>query len=153
MFTKFEPERKFIELLCKPENAKEVDAWIKSRDMSFYSIEYSITSVAGKHSKVQAFNPDFFIKISKGKITHYIVIETKADNDVSLENRAKNKYAKQHFENLNKELNLRNINEIYHFHFLSPSSFIVFFDHLRNGQLLKDEFVSEFETNLMEIED
>ena len=35
--------------------------------------------------------------------------------------------------------------DIYHFHFLSPSSYIVFFDHLRNGKLLEDKFTSELE--------
>lgn len=153
VFTKYEPERKFIEHLCKTENAKEIDAWVKSRDMGFYSIEYSITSVAGKHSKVQSFNPDFFIKINKKDITHYIIIETKADGDISAENKAKNKYAKQHFDNLNAELEARGIKEVYHFHFLSPSSYIVFFDHLRKGQLLKGEFRSELEAKLEEDEE
>ena len=150
VFTKFEPERKFIDHLCKTENTKEIEAWMKSRDMGFYSIEYSITSVAGKHSKVQAFNPDFFIKIKKKDITHFVIVETKYDGDVSPENKAKNKYAKQHFENLNTELEARGIKEVYHFHFLSPSSYIVFFDHLRKGQLLKDEFRSELEDKLEE---
>ena len=145
VFTKSEPERKFIDHLCKPENAKEIDAWIKSRDMSFYSIEYSITSVAGKHSKVQAFNPDFFIKIKKKDITHFVIVETKADGDISPENKAKNKYAKQHFENLNAELNARGIKEVYHFHFLSPNSYVIFFEYLHNGQLLDDKFKSDLE--------
>lgn len=153
VFTKFEPERKFIDHLCKTDNAKEIEAWMKSRDMGFYSIEYSITSVAGKHSKVQAFNPDFFIKIKKKDITHFVIVETKADSDISAENKAKNKYAKQHFENLNAELEARGIKEVYHFHFLSPSSYIVFFDHLRKGQLLKDEFRSELEAKLEDDED
>lgn len=150
VFTKYEPERKFVDHLCKSDNAKEIEAWIKSRDMGFYSIEYSITSVAGKHSKVQTFNPDFFIKVIKEDITHFIIIETKVDGDISPENKAKNKYGKQHFENLNLELEARGIKEIYHFHFLSPSSYIVFFDHLRKGQLLKDEFRSELEAKLEE---
>lgn len=148
VFTKFEPERKFIEHLCKNENAKEVEAWMKSRDMGFYSIEYSITSVAGKHSKVKAFNPDFFIKIKKKDITHFVIVETKADDDVSPENKAKLKYAKLHFQNLNGELNARKIKEVYHFHFLSPTDYIVFFEYLRNGQLLEGNFKSELENKL-----
>ncbi|MDZ4712937.1 MAG: DEAD/DEAH box helicase family protein [bacterium] len=148
VFTKFEPERKFIEHLCKTENAKEVEAWMKSRDMGFYSIEYSITSVAGKHSKVQAFNPDFFIKIIMKDITHFVIVETKADADVTQENKAKLKYAKLHFQNLNVELAARKIKEVYHFHYLSPSDYIVFFEYLRNGQLLEGNFKSELENNL-----
>lgn len=153
VFTKFEPERKFIDHICKTENAKAIEAWMKSRDMGFYSIEYSITSVAGKHSKVQAFNPDFFIKIKKKNITHFVIIETKADGDISPENKAKLKYATQHFENLNAELEARGIKEVYHFHFLSPNSYVVFFDHLRNGQLLEDKFRSDLEAKLKEEED
>lgn len=148
VFTKYEPERKFIDHLCKPENAKEIEAWMKSRDMGFYSIEYSITSVAGKHSKIQAFNPDFFIKIKKKDTTHFIIVETKADGDISPENKAKLKYARQHFETLNEELKTRKIKEVYHFHFLSPNSYIVFFDHLRNGQLLEGKFRSDLEDKL-----
>ena len=153
VFSNYEPERKFIEQLCREENAQKIVAWIKSRDMGFYSIEYSITSVAGKHSKIQAFNPDFFIKIKKKDITHFIIVETKADGDISPDNKAKLKYATQHFKNLNEELTARKIKEVYHFQFLSPNSYIVFFDHLRNGQLLEDKFRSDLEAKLEEDED
>jgi len=149
VFTKGEPERKFIEHLCKNENAKIIESWIKSRDMAFYSIEYSITSVGGKHSKIQSFNPDFFIKLTHKNQPHFIVVEIKADNDASDENKAKNKYAKLHFENLNAELKAKKIKELYHFHFLSPSSYVVFFDHLRNGKLMEDKFTSELELLLL----
>jgi len=67
--------------------------------------------------------------------------------------KAKNKYANQHFEDLNAEMKTRGIMEVYHFHFLSPSSYIVFFDHLRNGQLLSDKFKSEMELLLSADED
>ncbi|MBN1970069.1 MAG: DEAD/DEAH box helicase family protein [Candidatus Delongbacteria bacterium] len=149
IFTRGEPERKFIEHLCKNENAKLLESWIKSRDMSFYSIEYSITSVGGKHSKIQSFNPDFFIKLKSRDQQHYIVVEIKSDNDVNEDNKAKNKYAKLHFDNLNKELKAKNINEMYHFHFLSPNSYVVFFDYLRNGKLIEDKFTSELELLLL----
>jgi type III restriction enzyme len=149
VFAKGDPERKFIDHLCKSANTDKIEAWIKSRDMSFYSIEYSITSVAGKHSKVQTFNPDFFIKLSQNNTTHFIVIEVKSDNDISPENKAKLKYSKIHFETLNAELKTRQINEVYHFHFLSPNSYVVFFDYLRNGQLLSDKFMSEMDLLLI----
>jgi len=148
VFTNYEPERKFIDHLCKKENADHIAAWIKSRDMSFYSIEYSITSVAGKHSKIQSFNPDFIIKIKKKDTIHFVIVETKVDGDISPENEAKLKYAKQHFEILNDELETRKIKEVYHFHFLSPNSYIVFFDHLRNGRLLEGKFRSDLEDKL-----
>ena len=37
----YEPERKFVKGLLKEENSKAIDAWIKSPDVGFYSIEYS----------------------------------------------------------------------------------------------------------------
>lgn len=152
VFARYDPERKFIERLCKNENAQMIDAWIKSRDLGFYSIEYSMTTSAGKHSKTQTFNPDFFIKATQGKKTHFIVVEIKSDGDVSDENKAKLKYARQHFEDLNKELAEQSISQIYHFHFLSPNSYDVFFDALSNGYLLKDKFRSDLEDKLEEDE-
>lgn len=152
VFTNFEPERKFIEQLCKNENAKVIDAWIKSRDVGFYSIEYSITSIGGKHSKVQSYNPDFIIKITDKNITHFVVVEIKADNDVKPENKAKLKYGRQHFIDLNNELKNKKIKEIYHFYFLSPNSYHVFFDHLRNGNLIQNKFNSDLELKIDENE-
>ncbi|MDS1030540.1 DEAD/DEAH box helicase family protein [Bacillota bacterium LX-D] len=148
VFTKYEPERKFIESLCKQINASKLDAWIKSRDQGFYSIEYSITTTGGKHSKQQSFNPDFFIKISENEFDYFIVVEVKSDNDDSDENKAKYKYAKQHFNDLNEILEQNNIKQKYIFHFLSPNSFVEFFDYLRNGKLLKGEFRSDLDDKL-----
>lgn len=150
--TKYEPERKFIERLCKPENAQNIDAWVKSRDVGFYSIEYSMTSNAGKHSKTQTFNPDFFIKVTQGKKLHFVVVEIKSDGDVADENKAKLKYARLHFEDLNKELSEQSISQVYHFHFLSPNSYDVFFNALANGNMLKDKFRSDLEDKLEEEE-
>jgi type III restriction enzyme len=149
VFTKGEPERKFIKELCETENAKKIESWLKSRDMNFYSIEYSITSIGGKHSKIQSFNPDFFIKLDNGKIKHFVIIEIKSDGDVSDENKAKLKYGVQHFKDLNKELEKLKINEKYHFHFLSPNSYDVFFDHLRKGILKEFDFRSDLEDQLL----
>ena len=146
--TKYEPERKFTERLCKVENAQIIDSWIKSRDTNFYSVEYFITSDAGKHSKKKDFNPDFFIKVTQSKKTHFVVVEIKSDGDVADENKAKLKYARQHFDDLNKELSEQSISQVYHFHFLSPNSYDVFFDALANGNLLKDKFRSDLEDKL-----
>lgn len=148
VFTKSEPERKFVELLCKRENAEEISAWVKSRDQGFYSVEYSITLTGGKHSKQLTFNPDFIIKIIQLGIEVLIVVEIKADNDVSIENKAKLKYAKQHFSNLCNELEKQDVNQKYIFHFLSPSSYGEFFEYLRKGKLANNEFRSELEDKL-----
>lgn len=148
-FSKATPERTFIKELCETENAKKIKSWLKSRDMNFYSIEYSITSVGGKHSKIQSFNPDFFIKLENGKTKHFVIVEIKSDGDVSDENRAKLKYGVQHFKDLNRELEKLEIDEKYHFHFLSPNSYDVFFDHLRNGKLIQYDFKSDLEDKLL----
>lgn len=146
VFTNHTPERKFVELLCKNGNAAKIDSWMKSRGIGFYSIEYSFRP--GSHQKLGSFNPDFILKLTKMKTTHLVFVEIKADDDVSIENTAKLKYARQHFGNLNEELKTRRIKENYHFHFLSPNSYTVFFDHLRNGQLLEDRFKSDLEMKL-----
>lgn len=148
VFTKGDPERTFTELLYKKENANCIDAWIKSRDVGFYSIEYSITTIGGKHSKQNSFNPDYLIKVTKDDFIHFVIIEVKADNDISDENKAKLKYGNQHFFDLNTELRTKKINQEYHFHFLSPESYAVFFEYLRNGNLLNGEFKSDLEVQL-----
>jgi len=60
-FASYKPERDFIKRLVREETAKKIDAWIKSPDIGFYSVEYSWQK--GTHPKQGSFNPDFFIKI------------------------------------------------------------------------------------------
>lgn len=132
------PERKFIQGLIAEQTARAVDAWIKSLDIGFYSIEYSWRK--GEHPKQGSFNPDFFIK----KGNDIIVVEIKMDNDVSDENRAKLRYAKEHFERVN-ELQK---GQRYYFKFLSPGSFDLFFKALGNGAY--KDFKSELEAKLEE---
>jgi len=135
-FASYRPERKFIEGLTGYETAKAIDAWIKSLDVGFYSIEYSWRK--GEHPKQGSFNPDFFIK----KGNDIIVVEIKMDNDVSDENRAKLRYAKEHFEKVNdlqKE-------QRYYFKFFSPESFDLFFKALSDGTY--KDFKSELEAKL-----
>ena len=141
VITASKPERKFVELLCKRENADLLSAWIKSRDRNFYEIEYSC-KYGSSNSKTRKyfhdkFNPDFFLKINKEDITYYLIIEIKEDGDNSEENIAKYKYAVQHFEELNKKMKLQK--EKYIFHFLSPNGYDVFFNHLRDGSVLEDQ--------------
>ncbi len=134
----YEPERRFIRGLIADETARTIDAWIKSLDMGFYSIEYSWRK--GEHPKQGSFNPDFFIK----KGSHIIVVEIKMDDDVNDENRAKLRYAREHFERVNdlqKE-------QKYYFKFLSPASFDLFFKALGNGTY--KDFKSELEARLEE---
>lgn len=134
----YEPERKFIRGLVAEQTAKSIDGWMKSLDVGFYSIDYSWRK--GEHPKQGSFNPDFFIKIGQD----IIVVEIKMDNDVSDENRAKLRYAKEHFERIN---DLQN-EQKYYFKFLSPGSFDLFFKAVRDG--ICENFKSELEAKLEE---
>jgi len=132
----FRPEREFIKGLVTENNAQTLDSWFKSPDIGFYSIEYSWRK--GEHPKRGSFNPDFFIKIDK----NIVVIEIKMDNDISDENRAKLKYAREHFfkvNSLQKE-------QKYYFKFLSPESSDFFFKTLRENSY--KNFKSELEAKL-----
>jgi type III restriction enzyme len=149
VFTNAKPERDFVEYLCKKEIAEKIESWIKSRDRGFYQIEYSWRKAS--HQKVGNFNPDFIIKTKKDDFEYYIVIEIKSNRDDIDENKAKYKYAKEHFERLNQELEEQNIKQRYIFHFLSPNGYATFFEYLKNETLLKgqDKFRCELE-NLLE---
>jgi len=132
----YEPERRFIRGLTAEQTAKAIDAWIKSLDMGFYSIEYSWRK--GEHPKQGSFNPDFFIKVGND----IIVVEIKMDGDVSDENKAKLRYSKEHFARVN-ELQKEHR---YYFKFLSPGSYDLFFKALREKTY--KEFRSELEAKL-----
>lgn len=142
VITKGEPERRFVETLTSSKVCKEIDAWIKSRDVGFYSIEY--TWRKGEHRVPNSFNPDFFIKLKD----NIIVVEIKDDGDSSEENKAKYRWAKQHFEDLNNELKTEKIKQRYFFHFLSPESYPEFAEYLLDGRLLKGKFRSNLEDQL-----
>ena len=153
-----EPERKFVEYICKKDVAIQINSWIKSRDKGFYEIEYSL-KYGGKDSKTRkyahnTFNPDFFIKIIRDEIEYILVVETKADKDVSNENKAKYKFAKEHFDKLNNKLNELGIKQKYIFHFLSPNGYSEYFEYLKSGILLEDQskFRCELENLLEELE-
>ena len=64
VFTMQEPEKKFVSYLVSDDVAQKIDAWIKARDIGFYSIDYQ----KNRGAVFKGFNPDFFIKIGeKGK--------------------------------------------------------------------------------------
>lgn len=130
------PEREFVKNIIKEENAKIIDAWIKSKDTGFYSIDY--TWRKGEHPKNGQFNPDFFIKIRN----NILIIETKADKDISIENKGKIEYAKKHVSKLN-ELQDK---EKYYFWMISPADYESFFRKLRENNW--KDFVSSLELDL-----
>jgi len=139
ILTKQEPERKFVETISGSKVCEKIDAWIKSRDQNFYSIEYSWRK--GEHPTQANFNPDFFLKFGD----NIVVVEIKADGDDSDENKAKYRWAKNHFVMLNEELKKAKIKQRYFFHFLSPSSYAEFTEYVLDGRLFKGEFRSALE--------
>jgi type III restriction enzyme len=136
VFASYKPERDFIKRLVSEENAKYIDAWVKSPDIGFYSISYSWRK--GEHPKQGRFNPDFFIKIGQD----VLVIEIKADGDISDENGAELKYAREHFGRVNS----LQAEQRYYFKFLSPESYDLFFQRLREGKY--HDFMSTLEADL-----
>jgi type III restriction enzyme len=139
VFASYKPERDFIKRLVSEENAKFMDAWIKAPDMGFYSIEYSWRK--GEHPQQGGFNPDFFIKIGND----ILVIEIKQDGDLSAENKAKLRYAKEHFN----RLDTLQSKQRYYFKFLSPESYDLLFQRLREGKY--QDFTARLEAGLDEL--
>ncbi|MFO7761685.1 MAG: DEAD/DEAH box helicase family protein [Desulfobia sp.] len=120
-----EPEREFLFRLI--EHAKYINAWVKSPDTSFYSLDYEYWK-RGKDRVRRSFNPDFFISLSisdylllnkssqksaadrlrylqdKGVESITLVVEIKDDDDNSEATAAKEQFGKEHFKNLNSRL-------------------------------------------------
>jgi len=127
VLTHSEPEFRFVKRLVEQKNAEHMTAWIKSSDMGFYEIEYSYPR--GDFSKRGTFNPDFFLCLG----SDILVVEVKGDEEIenpSTENRGKRTAALAHFDCLNR---LQKDSQ-YHFTFISPKDYDVFFDHLRQGK-------------------
>jgi len=139
VLTKQEPERKFVETLVKSPLCEKLDGWIKSRDMGFYSVEYAWRK--GEHPTQGNFNPDFFLKIGN----NIVVVEIKSDGDDSEENKAKYRWAKKHFEDLNEELKKNKIKQRYFLHFLSPNSYAEFVEYFCNNMVFDKKFRSRLE--------
>ena len=133
------PERKFVEMLTKKEVAQKIDCWIKSRDVAFYAITY----VLKRGTNPKDFNPDFFVKVGN----NIIVIETKADNDITRENYSKMIDAQKHFVKLNEKLKEANQKEHYFFNILSPVSYPTFEKMLKDGTYFNG-FNSDLEVKL-----
>ncbi len=134
------PERKFIQGLVKEENAKHIDAWIKSPDVGFYKIDYSWRK--GEHPKQGQFNPDFFVKINDEILVVEIKDDKVCEGNTGEENKKKLYYSRDHFNKLNEIQK----EQRYYFKFLSPMSYDLFFKALREGNYR--DFRSEIEARL-----
>ena len=127
------PERKFVRELTVRDNAQKVSGWFKNASMGFYTIEYAWKK--GEHPKRGEFSPDFFIKQGND----IFVVEIKGDeeiNDPFPENIKKYEYAADHFEQLNAWLKRAKVDSRYQFNMLSPRSYNIFFQKLKEGGLI-----------------
>ncbi len=85
-------------------------------------------------SNPKEFNPDFFIKVGN----NIAVIETKMNNDITLENYSKMADAQEHFSLLNNELEEMGAPVRYSFNILSPSSYPDFDTNNRVSNLYRN---------------
>ena len=141
-----DPEKEFLTALTTDvELINSIDSFIKSDDMSFYSIDYSWKK--GTHTKNGQFNPDWFIKQGD----NIIVVEVKDDSQLSdpdVENIGKNKAATKHFELLNEYSKNNNSLTRYIFTFLTPKDFDIFFKRLIEKDVMN--FKSRLDVKLSE---
>jgi type III restriction enzyme len=127
------PERTFVRELTNSDNAQKIDAWLKSTPVGFYWIEYAWKK--GNKPKRGEFSPDFFIKQGD----QIFVVEIKGDEEIadpSADNIKKHEYATEHFKRLNQWLEEAKIPTRYQFNMISPKSYNVFFQKLRDGGVI-----------------
>jgi type III restriction enzyme len=127
------PERTFVRELTNPDNAQKLDAWLKNTPVGFYWIEYAWKK--GNTPKRGEFSPDFFIKQNN----QVFVVEVKGNEEIedpSADNIKKHEYATDHFKRLNEWLEKAKIPSRYQFNMISPKSYNVFFQKLRDGGLV-----------------
>jgi type III restriction enzyme len=130
-----EPERKFVELLLKKQMAQKITAWVKARNVGFYSFQY----ILKRGSDPKEFNPDFFIRVGD----NIIVIETKSDNDVVRENYSKMVDAQKHFKLVNEMLEAKSNPIRYYFNMLSPNSYDDF-----SKKVIDDTYFNGFNSDI-----
>ena len=143
LVARYKPERQFVEHLFAHDDL--FDAFFKNADSGFYAFPYSFKSSlhATTHAKTENFNPDFFLKLAGRDIV--LVVEIKSDGDDDNRNRAKLRDAKEHFKQLNERLEAGGMPWRYHFYFLSPADYGLFFAAIGEGRL---GFVSSLMTQL-----
>ena len=138
------PEKEFLTKLTTDEEViKSIDSFIKSDDMSFYSIDYSWQK--GTHHKNGQFNPDWFIKQGD----NIIAVEIKDNSQISepdSENIGKNKAAIKHFSFINEKHESEGNLTRYKFTFLTPKDFDIFFKKLSEKDIMN--FKSQLDVKL-----
>lgn len=138
------PEKEFLTKLTTDEEViKSIDSFIKSDDMSFYSIDYSWQK--GTHHKNGQFNPDWFIKQGD----NIIAVEIKDNSQISepdSENIGKNKAEIKHFNFINEKHESEGNLTRYKFTFLTPKDFDIFFKKLSEKDIMN--FKSQLDVKL-----
>lgn len=132
LYASHKPERTFSALLF--ERSELIEAFIKPPDQGCYAFPYSYKPVrTGKtHVVNENFNPDFFLRL---KDSHdVLVVEIKQDGDDNNRNKAKFRDANAHFKRLNEVLTEAAKPWRYHFYFLSPEDYTMFFDRIQDGK-------------------
>lgn len=128
-YASYEPERQFSDLLFA--NADLFDAFVKMPDRGGYAFPYSYkpAQAAVTHVANENFNPDYFIRVRDAH--DILVVEIKQDGDDSNRNRAKYRDGTEHFDTLNGRLGEAGEPWRYHFYFLSPEDYTLFFEQVR----------------------
>lgn len=138
------PEKEFLcRMTTDVEVIKSIDSFIKSDDMSFYSIDYSWQK--GTHYKNGQFNPDWFIK-QGNNITAVEVKDDAQISDPDAENIGKNKAAIKHFNFINEKHESEGNLTRYKFTFLTPKDFDIFFKKLSEKDIMN--FKSQLDVKL-----
>jgi type III restriction enzyme len=144
VLTSHQPEYSFVARLVAEETAKKLRGWVKSPDSGFYTIEFSYKQTPDSKRKPSDFNPDFFLLLEdKDEV---IVVETKADIDITPINAGKLVAAQEHFKVVNDLLKKNRKKRRYQFHILGPADYDGFFDALRAGEL--DGYTSSLQAAL-----
>ena len=134
------PERTFLNGLLRRPDACGLHDWVKSPNVGFYGVPYT-TSRAGV-TRNQTFNPDWLLR----RGDEIIVVETKGDNDLSAENRAKLRDANAWFGRINVLLEGNGSPRRYLFYFLGQSDIDPFLDALCAGS--HKDFLSRLQAGL-----
>ena len=153
------------------EHSRYITSWIKASDIWFYSIDYEYWK-AWKDRVRRSFNPDFFISINlddyidsfgdtilsqnmdkleklQNEWVEQIIysVEIKWEDDFAEVTKAKEKYALDHFDVLNKRLRVTNptdvdeqcgdsLNQHYVFKLLREDEYNPWFANLKNWSIL-----------------
>jgi type III restriction enzyme len=144
VLTSHRPERLFVERLLEPDNVAALKAWVKAPDVGFFTIEYGYQPGGNGRSKRGQFNPDFFLL--REDADEVLVVEVKADDDVSDVNKGKLAYATAYFGQVNELLRRKRASRRYSFFFISPVDYDDFFAGLRKNTL--KGFVSTLQADL-----